>query len=377
MTLKKKIQMVDLKSQYNRLSEEIDHAIHTCIQSTQFIQGPEVKIFEQNLSNYLQSKHTISCGNGTDALMLACMALELKQGDQVIVPAFTYIASVEILKILGLEPIFCDVNPQHFMMTSEYLESAYTPECKAIIVVHLYGQCADMEDIKSWAEQKGLYIIEDNAQSIGAKCLINNQWQFAGTIGHIGTTSFFPSKNLGAFGDGGAIFTQDDTLSQNLRMMANHGQSKKYIHDTIGVNSRLDTLQAAILNVKLKYLDDFIEKRNQAANLYDQHLNSHPKISIPYRLKNSTHVFHQYTILLENEKMRDGLKNHLQSKEIPSMIYYPLPIYLQKPYLQNIDLPNTSSLCNRVLSLPIHTEKTEEEISYICKNIIQYLDEYT
>lgn len=260
------------------------------------------------------------------------------------------------------------------MMTVESLEKVYSAECKAIIVVHLYGQCAEMQSICDWANTKDLYIIEDNAQSIGAKCKIDNEWKYAGTIGHIGTTSFFPSKNLGAFGDGGAIFTQDENLARKLKMMANHGQSQKYIHDEVGINSRLDTLQAAILNVKLKYLSDFTERRRKVATQYDDLLSKISEISLPFRLESSTHVFHQYTVVLENETLRNSLQAYLKSKNIPSMIYYPMPIYHQKPYTQEISLPRTESLCKKVLSLPIHTEMTEQEIDYICKNVKQFFN---
>lgn len=373
MTFEKKIQMVDLQSQYLRMSKDINQAIQNCILSSQFIQGEEVRKFEQVLGEFIQSKYTISCGNGTDALMLAFMALDLPKGSKVIVPAFTYIASVEILKLLGLEPVYCDVHPEYFMPTVEDLETAYTPDCKAVIIVHLYGQCAEMSSISAWTKEKKLYVIEDNAQSIGAQCKVDNNWEYAGTIGHIGTTSFFPSKNLGAFGDGGAIFTQDEHLAKKLKMMANHGQSQKYIHDEIGINSRLDTLQASILNVKLQHLTDSTERRKKAANLYDDLLKNLSGLQTPKRLETSTHVFHQYTIKLESETLRDSLQEYLKSKQIPSMIYYPLPVYHQKPYYQELYLPHSESLCKQVLSIPMHTEMTEEEIHYICKNIQDYL----
>lgn len=366
--------MVDLQRQYQRLSVEIDAAINNCLHSAQFIQGQEVRDFEQELGKYLSSKYTISCGNGTDALMLACMALGLQPGDKVIVPGFTYIASVEILKLLGIEPIYCDVNEHHFMPEPEHLDEAFTTDCKALIIVHLYGQCAEMDTIMRWAAKRGIFVIEDNAQAIGSECLIDGEMVTAGTIGHIGTTSFFPSKNLGAFGDGGAIFTQDGSLAQSLKMMANHGQSRKYVHDLVGVNSRLDTIQAAILSVKLKYLSEFTDARRKVAAAYDTQLKSISSLKIPYRIATSTHVFHQYTIRLENETIRTQLQDFLKNKGIPSVVYYPLPVYHQKPYYQDISLPNTEKLCQQVLSLPIHTEMTEQEIDYICESIKQFFD---
>lgn len=374
MTSLSNIQMVDLQRQYQRLSKEIDAKIQACLQSAQFIQGQEVRDFEQNLAQYLSSKHVISCGNGTDALMLACMALGLQPGDKVIVPAFTYIASVEILKILGLQPIYCDVNLEHFMVNVEELNQINSSDCKAIIIVHLYGQSAEMEEIMNWANERSLYVIEDNAQAIGATCEINGKLSFAGTIGHIGTTSFFPSKNLGAFGDGGAIFTQDEKLTQQLKMIANHGQSKKYIHEVVGVNSRLDTIQASILNVKLKYLEEFTASRRKVAEQYDQAFANQFEIKIPFRISSSSHVFHQYTIQLKDEKTRNELQEYLKSKAIPSVVYYPIPVYRQKPYWQDIFLPNTEVLCQTVLSLPIHTEMTQLEIDYICENVNQFFD---
>ncbi len=374
MTYVPNIQMVDLQKQYQRLSSEIDRKIKECLQSAQFIQGQEVRDFEQELGQYLSSKYTISCGNGTDALMLACMALGLKAGDKVIVPGFTYIASVEILKLLGIEPVYCDVDLQHFMMDVDLLNEAYTADCKALIVVHLYGQSAEMDSILQWANERGLLIIEDNAQAIGAECLIGGNPISAGTIGYIGTTSFFPSKNLGAFGDGGAIFTQDEDLAKSLKMMANHGQSRKYIHDVVGVNSRLDTIQAAILRVKLEHLSEFTNARRAVSDRYDLQLKSIAEIQIPYRISTSTHVFHQYTIRLKDKTARDALQEFLKEKQIPSVVYYPLPVYHQKPYYQDIFLPNTEMLCQQVLSLPIHTEMTEPEIDYICENIKQFFD---
>jgi dTDP-4-amino-4,6-dideoxygalactose transaminase len=260
------------------------------------------------------------------------------------------------------------------MLDIETLSKIDTSDCKALIVVHLYGQAAEMEAIMQWANERNLYVIEDNAQAIGAQCIMNGILTFAGTIGHIGTSSFFPSKNLGAFGDGGAIFTQDDKLAQNLKMMANHGQSKKYIHDVVGVNSRLDTIQAGILNVKLKYLDEFTASRRKVAEQYNEAFLNHPEIKTPYRISSSTHVFHQYTIQLKDEKTRNNLQEYLKSQNIPSVVYYPIPVYQQKPYFKDIYLPNTESLCKRVLSLPIHTEMTAIEIAYICEKVNHFFN---
>ncbi|MCO5233135.1 MAG: DegT/DnrJ/EryC1/StrS family aminotransferase [Chitinophagales bacterium] len=368
------IQMVDLQKQYQRLSVEIDAEIKSCMQSAHFIQGQKVRDFEIALGQYLNSQHTISCGNGTDALMLACIALGLQRGDKVIVPAFTYIACVEVLYLLGMQVVFCDVDENTFMPQLEHILEVYTPECKAVIIVHLYGQGAEIEPIMKWALQNNIYVIEDNAQAIGAQCRIDNQWKYTGTIGHIGTTSFFPSKNLGAFGDGGALFTQYNLWAKSLRMLANHGQSEKYIHDIVGVNSRLDTIQAAILDVKLKYLDEFTRKRQSVANQYDDFLSQIDTLKTPFRNDNSTHVFHQYTIRLEQEKTRNDLQIFLKNKNIPSVVYYPMPIYKQRPYYQAISLPHTERLCAQVLSLPIHTELNEQEISYICESIKLFFD---
>lgn len=373
MTLPK-IQMVDLQRQYQRLSCEIDNSIKDCLQSADFIQGKAVRDFEQKLGQYLSSKHVISCGNGTDALMLALMALDLQKGDKVIVPAFTYIACVEVLKLLGLKPVYCDVDERYFMPDTTHIEAVYTPDCKAIIVVHLYGQSAKMEEIMNWANERNLFVIEDNAQAIGAQCVIDGQLKYSGTIGHISTTSFFPSKNLGAYGDGGAVFTQNEDWTKKIKMIANHGQSSKYIHDIIGVNSRLDTIQAAILNVKLKYLKDFTMARQYVAKKYDDNLNSISVIQVPKRIASSTHVFHQYTIVLDNEDTRNQLQIFLKSKNIPSVIYYPMPIYRQKAYFQDIFLENTERLCQSVLSLPIHTEMSDGEIDYICDTIKSFFN---
>jgi len=369
-----KIVMTDLQAQYRRLKPEIDQAIQHCLEEAQFIRGRPVKDFEQSLAAYTGAEYVVSCGNGTDALQLACMALDLRPGEKVIVPAFTYIATVEVLKLLGLQPVYCDVDERTFMLTAETLEQVYTPDCKAVMVVHLYGQCAEMEAVLQWAEEKGLYIIEDNAQAIGACGQIAGEWKQAGTIGHIGTTSFFPSKNLGAYGDGGALFTSSEALARKLRMIANHGQSRKYYHDLTGVNSRLDTLQAAILQVKLKYLDQFIDARRQVAAYYDEQLAAVPGLRIPERSPASTHVFHQYTLTLDEAADRPALQSYLSAQGIPSVVYYPLPVYRQEAYRESIQLPVTERLCRTVLSLPVHTEMNEEQINYICGHLKAFLN---
>ena len=363
------IQMVNLKSQYKRLSAEIDAEIHACLEETQFIQGEKVFEFEKELAKFTSSKYVISCGNGTDALILACMALNFQKGDKVIVPAFTYIATVEALKILELKPIYCDVHLGHFMPTAELLDKVYTPDCKALVVVHLYGQCAEMESIMSWARGKNLKVIEDNAQSLGAVTKVDGLWMAAGTVGDVGTTSFFPSKVLGAYGDGGAVFCKEGELAQKIRMLANHGQSAKYIHQYVGLNSRLDTIQAAILKVKLKHLLDFIMTRRKIASWYDQELSEVSNLTIPYRVNSGNHVFHQYTIKVKEEEVRKELQIFLKEQGISTAIYYPMPIYQQEAYKEELHLPHTEELCKSVLSLPIHTEMTQREIHYICESI--------
>ena len=362
--------MVDLQGQYLRLKAEIEEAVLDVLSSGQFIQGKQVSDFESELAAYTGSPFVISCANGTDALQLACMALPLERGDKVMVPAFTYIATAEVLHLLGLQPIYCDVDPLHFMLTPETLEKAWQPGCKAVMLVHLFGQCPDMEAVMEWAAFRGLWVIEDNAQSIGSVFNSRNVSKQAGTMGIIGTTSFFPSKNLGAYGDAGALFTADENLAHKLRMMANHGQSKRYYHDTIGVNSRMDTIQAAILRVKLKYLDDFIQSRQNAAVLYDERLSKIEGLHIPVRQPHSTHVFHQYTLRLDLTINRQQVQDVLQKNGISSAVYYPLPVYAQKAYqdatVHAADFPVTEYLCKSVLSLPMHTELNTEAIDYIC-----------
>lgn len=368
--------MVDLKKQYQKIKNEIDAAIAEVIESAAFINGPAVKTFQQNLEKYLGVKHVIPCANGTDALQIAMMALGLKPGDEVITADFTYVATAEVIGLLGLKPVLVDVYPNTFDINIEAIEKNITSKTKAIVPVHLFGQSADMEALMHLAKKYNLYIIEDNAQAIGADYIFSDGTKKkTGTIGHIGCTSFFPSKNLGCFGDGGALMTDDDTLAERCRMIASHGQSKQYIHDILGVNSRLDSIQAAILNVKLKYLDEYIKARQTAANIYDNAFSNHPEITIPHRKNNSTHVFHQYTLQIKNHK-RDELKEYLHQQGIPSMIYYPIPLHLQKAYQDNRykagDFPVTEQLCQSVLSLPMHTELTPEILHQITQTILKF-----
>ncbi len=373
-----KIQMVDLKRQYCRLKNEIDLAMQTVVESGAFINGPQVKQFADELSRFLACKAVIPCANGTDALQIAMMTCGFKPGDEVIVPAFTYVATVEVIALLGLKPVFIDVNKHDFNLDVLHLQKALTKKTVGIVAVHLYGQCANMEEINLFAKHHNLLVIEDTAQAIGAEYTFKNgSSSYAGTLGDIGTTSFFPSKNLGCFGDGGAILTNNKTLGVKAKMIANHGQSKKYIHDEVGVNSRLDTLQAALLIVKLKELMNFTERRRKVAYAYDTELSKIQDIIIPHRNINSTHVFHQYTIQVRNGK-RDELKLFLEELGIPSMIYYPIPVHLQKAYstygYKAGDFPVSESLCEKVLSLPIHTEMTEEVQEYIIENIKAYFN---
>jgi len=370
--------MVDLKNQYLKIKPEIDAAIQEVLESTAFINGPAVKRFQQNLEQYLQVKHVIPCANGTDALQIAMMALGLKPGDEVITADFTYVATAEVIGLLGLTPVLVDVNPSTFDINIEALERNITEKTKAIVPVHLFGQCANMDAIMEIAKKYNLYVIEDNAQAIGAEYTFQNgTHKKSGTIGHIGCTSFFPSKNLGCFGDGGAIMTNDDELAQRCRMIASHGQSKQYVHDVLGVNSRLDSIQAAILDVKLKYLDQYIQARRKAAEYYDRKFSNHPEIIIPARNPNSTHVFHQYTLQIKNGK-RDALRAFLQEQGIPSMIYYPIPLHLQKAYqsprYKKGDFPVTEMLCASVLSLPMHTELTEDTLEQITNAVLNFFN---
>lgn len=365
------IKMVDLQSQYLRIKPQIDDAIQQVLNSTAFIQGPQVNTFAQNLSRYMGGTPVITCANGTDSLQIAMMALELKPGDEVIVPVHTYVATAEVIALLGLIPVFVDVDKNSFNIDVNQIESRITSKTKVIVPVHLYGQCADMEPIMKIAFKHNLYVIEDAAQALGVEyTFADGSKKKGGTMGTIGTTSFFPSKNLGCFGDGGAIFTNDKALAEKMKMVANHGQKVKYHHDFIGINSRLDTLQAAVLDVKLNYLDEYEQKRNEAAAYYDNKLKEAAGVTIPFRVKNSTHVFHQYTLKAER---RDELKKHLEKKGVPSMIYYPVPLHFQKAYQQKDfgegSFPVTEQLSKEVISLPIHTEMREEELNYICQSI--------
>ena len=372
-TLDRNISMVDLKSQYVRLKSDIDNAIAEVINQTNFIKGSALKNFEQELAQYLNVKHVIGVGNGTDALQIALMSLDLSPGDEVIVPAFTYVATAEVIGLLGLKPVMVDIDSNNFNIITNELEKVITTKSKAIVPVHLYGQSAPMDNVIDFAEKHNLYIIEDNAQSLGSSYHFgNNKSSKTGTIGHIGCTSFFPSKNLGCFGDGGAISTNDDQLADKMRMIANHGQSQKYVHDRIGINSRLDSIQAAILSVKLKELDDFNKRRQSVAKIYDDEFSSVDEIITPHREEYTDHVYHQYTIKVDESK-RDQLKSFLSDFNIPSMIYYPIPLYKQKAfssYYAGTGLINTEALCKQVLSLPMHTEM-DNEIQYYITNKVK------
>lgn len=373
------IQMVDLHGQYQKIKPLIHKAILEVIETSSFIQGPQVRNFERSLQKYLGAKHVISCANGTDALQIALMALELKIGDEVIVPAFTYVATAEVIGLLGLTPVMVDVDPDTFNLTAELIRPALSPKTKAIIAVHLFGQCTDMEDILRLAKDNNIRIIEDAAQAIGAVYTFRNgDKKHAGTIGDIGCTSFFPSKNLGCFGDGGAIFTSNLELAARLKMIANHGQIKKYFHEILGINSRLDTIQAAILEVKLKHLDAYDNARNYVASYYDEHLKKISKLQTPVRASNSSHVFHQYTIQVLNGK-RDELQLYLKTYNIPSMIYYPIPLFEQNAFKtigkRTDNLGVSVNLCKQVLSLPIHTEMDDNTLNYIVKIIHSFFYE--
>lgn len=367
----KSIQMVDLQGQYLRIKDEIDNAISSVISQAAFIQGPQVKSFSSALASYTQSPFVITCANGTDALQIAMMALNLKPGDEVILPVHTYVATAEVIALLGLKPVFVDVRQDHFNIDPSKLKSVLTPKTKAIVPVHLYGQCAPMEEILIFAAEHKLFVIEDTAQALGAVYTFKDgRRKFAGTMGTIGTTSFFPSKNLGCFGDGGAMFTADPELSGRLQMIANHGQKKKYYHECVGVNSRLDTLQAAILEVKLRHLPTYERSRQEAAAFYDSCLSGLGEVVTPVRMPYTTHVYHQYTLKVQR---RDELKSNLESRGIPTMIYYPVPLHEQVAYKQH-DLapgsfPMAEQLSKSVLSLPMHTELDRETMEYICASI--------
>jgi len=372
------IQMVDLQTQYQSIKDEVNHSLDQIMSKGHFIGGATVKQFEANLSQYLDVKHVVACGNGTDALQIALMALDLSTGDEVIVPAFTYVATAEVIALIGLTPVIMDVDPDHFNVSYEIIEPYITDKTKVIIPVHLFGQSSDMEALMDNATKKGIYVIEDNAQSIGANYIYNNKKEKkTGTIGDIGTLSFNPSKNLGAYGDGGAILTDDDELAAKLRSIANHGQSQKYYHDIVGCNSRLDAMQAAVLDIKLCHLDNYIFLRGKVAERYDLGLKSIGTIKLPYRAEFSSHVFHQYTIIVR-EGHRDQLKEYLSKCGIPCMIYYPVPLYKQKAYRQYVQnyfaLPVTEKLCDTVLSLPICPELKSDDQDYIIEEIRNYFN---
>lgn len=373
------LQMVDLKRQYQLIKDQVDEAILQVIESAAFINGPDVKLFARELQDYLGVKHVIPCGNGTDALQIALMALDLKPGDEVITPSFTYIATVEVVALLKLKPVFVDVDPRSFTMCPKALSRAITPNTKAIIPVHLYGQSAPMEEILDIANAHNIPVIEDNAQAIGGYYIFSDgSKKMNGAMGAIGCTSFFPSKNLGCYGDGGAIFTNDDRLAEQMSMIANHGQKVRYYHEVVGCNSRLDSIQAAVLRIKLRELDRYCDARRAAAAYYDKVFSSNEWITVPFRTENSYHVFHQYTIQLHNRVNRDELKSRLEDAGIPSMIYYPVPCHQQKMFRAlggaNFDLPNTDSLTPRVLSLPIHTELSPEELRFISATVLETVE---
>ena len=369
--------MVDLKAQYNRIKSEVDVAIQEVIDTTTFINGPAVGAFQKDLEHYLHCDHVIPCANGTDALQIAMMALGYKPGDEVITASFTYVATAEVIALLGLKPVLVDVDPKTFNIDPEAVEKAITDKTVAIVPVHLFGQCAPMERLMEIAKKHNIDIIEDTAQAIGAEYTFSDgSVKKAGTIGRVGATSFFPSKNLGCYGDGGAIFTQDEQLAAKIRMIANHGQRVRYYHDEIGVNSRLDSIQAAILRVKLRELDQYALRRNQLADAYDAAFGNSGKLITPVRSANSTHVFHQYT-LLTNGVSRDEMKEFLESKGVPAMIYYPVPLHMQKAYLdpryKQGDFPVTEDLCARVVSLPMHTEMQDDQLQHIISTVNQFL----
>ena len=374
------LQMVDLKSQYQRIKPQIDNAIQGVIDSCQFVKGAEVKTFEQELAQYLGVRHAIACGNGTDALQVALMALGLKSDDEVITTDFTFIATVEVIALLGLKPVLVDVDRATFNIDVEKVEKAITPRTKAIVPVHLFGQCANMEPLLKLAEKHGLYVVEDTAQGLGAEYRFSDGTiRKAGTIGTIGCTSFFPSKNLGCYGDGGALFTNDDQLAEQIRCLTNHGMKVRYHHDMIGVNSRLDTIQAAILRVKLPHLDEYNRARLAAAEKYNAALSGIAGLETPVTAAFTTHIFHQYTLKVKNGQ-RDALKKHLDEQGIPNMVYYPIPLHRQKafePYVtENDSFPVSETICGEVLSLPMHTELDDEQIERITSAVRSFFEKW-
>jgi UDP-2-acetamido-2-deoxy-ribo-hexuluronate aminotransferase len=372
------LQMVDLKQQYSKIKTEIDSAVLEVLESSAFINGPQVQRFAAALAAYHNSAHVVPCANGTDALQIAMMALGLQPGDEVITPSFTYIATVEVIALLRLTPVFVDVDPKTFCIDPAAIEKAITTKTKAIVPVHLYGQPANMEAIMELAKAHNLYVIEDNAQAIGAEFRFSDgQVKKTGSIGTIGTTSFFPSKNLGGYGDGGAITTQSAELADKLRMVANHGQSKRYYHDVVGCNSRLDTLQAAVLEIKLKHLDQYIDARRKVADYYDSKFSGMDQLQTPFRAENGRHVFHQYTLILQGID-RNQLHDYLAAHNVPSMVYYPVPAHRQKMFESfnsaATELPVTDWLSERVISLPMHTELDQEQLDYITTTVLNFIN---
>ena len=375
------IQMVDLQAQHRKIREDLDAAVAEVIDSAAFINGPAVKTFSNELAEYLNVKHVIPCANGTDALQIAMMAYDFPQGAEILVPSWTYVATVEVIALLGLKPVFVDAYPDTFNLDIRDLEDKISHKSVAIVPVHLYGQCSDMERITAISKEHNLIVVEDTAQALGADYRFKDgTQQKAGTIGNIGTTSFFPSKNLGCMGDGGAMFTNNDEVAQKLRMIANHGQKEKYVNQVTGINSRLDTIQAAILSVKLRYLDEYAKARNQVALKYDEAFKEEKNIQVPTRSAFSSHVFHQYTLRLTDQVDRNHVKEELMKKGIPSMVYYPIPNHLQPAYVgygyKKTDLPTTEWLSERVISLPIHTEMQSEVQDYIIENVKSCVHEY-
>jgi dTDP-4-amino-4,6-dideoxygalactose transaminase len=372
--------MVDLKEQYKKIKNEVDKAVLNVLESTAFINGPQVQSFSNALANYSGSKHVIPCANGTDALQIAMMALGLEPGDEVITPSFTYIATTEVIALLRLTPVFVEVDPKSFCLDTNALEAAITSKTRAIVPVHLYGQAANMEEIMKIAKAHDLFVIEDNAQAIGSDFYFSDgSIKKTGSIGTIGTTSFFPSKNLGCYGDGGAIMTEVDALAEQLKMVVNHGQSRRYYHDVVGCNSRLDTIQAAILEIKLKHLDNYIDARIKVADYYDAAFAGHSKVITPFRASYCKHVFHQYTLVFDGID-RNAMNEYLAQQGIPTMIYYPVPAHRQKMFdsfkSASTNLPVTDWLSERVISLPIHTEMEEEQLKFITSKILEYINKY-
>jgi UDP-2-acetamido-2-deoxy-ribo-hexuluronate aminotransferase len=374
----KPIQMVDLKQQYFKIKNEVDTAIRDVVESTVFIGGPQVNLFAQNLSQYLGIRHVIPCANGTDALQIAMMALGLQPGDEVITPSFTYVATTEVIALLRLKPVFVEVDAKTFCIDPDAIRKAITSKTKAIVPVHLYGHSSKMDEIMAIANEHNLYVIEDNAQAIGSDYFFKDgTTKKTGSIGTIGCTSFFPSKNLGCYGDGGAVFTDDDELAEKLKMIANHGQKTRYYHEVVGCNSRLDALQAAILNIKLPLLDSYIDSRIKAADYYDKAFSGNRRITIPYRAEYCKHVFHQYTLILEDVN-REGLVTFLADNNIPSMLYYPVPAHRQNMFAAfgggSFHLEKTDWLTDRVISLPIHTELDQEQQSFITEKVLEFIN---